>query len=285
MCVSWSHSCLCPWHHHLNLSPPPKTQPQIYFGKSCPLKDPTITAHKTMVAATWMIKNFNTTLNPHSLLLPVQHETFPRQRLCSSLVFCSLGYCDSPCGHTPSSPNNSSRTHLPGPSHVIPLTQSLHRLLVLNTKSSSWQTRLQRDPLMHTTRPLSRSTPACSPSQPPLTIWLANSFPVWLWFQRFPYLSHLLQFLLKYPIYVYFITTDCNSGLLEGFCKFYCCTPITLLRMRAPVKLMKCKCQSFCLPLFFIFSAVVWMSMLWRRWKYICISNFLLHELTQPSCW
>lgn len=102
-----------------------------------------------------------------------------------------------------------------------------------------------------------------------------NSLPVWLWFQWFPLSvslplpspSLILQFLLKYPVYVYFITIYCNSGLLVGFCKFYGCTPIKLPRMRASVKLMKCKCQSFCLPLFFILSPLVHerMSMLWLK--------------------
>lgn len=34
--------------------------------------------------------------------------------------------------------------NLPRPSHVIPLIQSLHWLLVLNTKSCCWQTELQK---------------------------------------------------------------------------------------------------------------------------------------------
>ena len=98
--------------------------------------------------------------------------------------------------------------------------------------------------------------------------------------------SPILQFILKFPIYVYFITIYCNSGFLVGFCKFYCCTPIKLLRMRASVKLMKCKCQSFCLPLFFIFSPLVHehMSATWQHWKHSWISNSLLHELTVASC-
>lgn len=42
------------------------------------------------------------------------------------------------------------------PPRVIPFTQSLHWLLVLNIKSCCWQTELQWDPYRHITRPPSR---------------------------------------------------------------------------------------------------------------------------------
>lgn len=85
------------------------------LGKSCPLQDPSITADDGDCHPE--CQKFSTTLNPqcsHSLVRQIQHQTFPRQRLCpvprSSLVISCLGYCDSHCSHTPSSPYNSSRT-------------------------------------------------------------------------------------------------------------------------------------------------------------------------------
>lgn len=106
--------------------------------------------------------------------------------------------------------------NLPRPSHVIPLMQSLHWLLVSNTKSCCWQTK--RDPHMYATRPLSRSTHTGL-----LSCFFGGFFchhcPFSLPLRFFPSLavvpvSSLLllpstpipQFLHKNPIYVYFIT-------------------------------------------------------------------------------
>lgn len=155
--------------------------------------------------------------------------------------------------------------NLPRPSHVIPLMQSLHWLLVSNTKSCCWQTK--RDPHMYATRPLSRSTHTGLLScffgvfLPPLSIQLATSIlsqsgccsSVFL--TSPPLHPHTTISAQKSNLCLFY--NYYNSGLLVGFCKFNCCTPIKFLRMRASVKLMKCKCQSFCLPLFFIFSPLV----------------------------
>lgn len=166
-------------------------------------------------------------LNNIHVLLQIQYQTSPRQSMCpalhSKLVIYCLGYCNSLCGPTPPSPYNSSRTpqhassscHLPGPSNVIPLIQSLNWLLGLNTKSYCWQTRLQRDPHMHATGCCpGPHTPACSAFPPPLAIQPATSIhsqsgcgsrgSQWLSTSFIPPLL-FLQFLLKYPVYISYL--------------------------------------------------------------------------------
>ena len=190
--------------------------------------------------------------------------------LCSSLVISCLGCCDSLCGHTPSSPLQviqNAAAHLvfnlPRPSCVIHLIQSLHWRLVLNTKDpaagkhggegihtctapghcpGSTRTSLlgSAATTVHSAR--------CVDSFPSLAAIPEVSF--FLSWPTSPTLQILLKCLCSFHNY-------CNSTLLVGSCEFHCCTPIKLLRTRASVKLMKCKCHSFCPPLFFISSALV----------------------------
>lgn len=160
-------------------------------------------------------QKYCTTLNPqcsHSLVLQIRQQTFPRWRLCpaprSSLVICCLGCRDSLDSHTPSSPYNSSRTtqHTsfsasPDPPMLSPSYSSSTGCFngIQNPAFCGWQTKLQRDPPVHNTRPLSRPppththihkhTPTCSVT----TVTTGHSSSLaWLLLQWFLMASSLL---------------------------------------------------------------------------------------------
>lgn len=236
-----------------------------------------------MVAATPLTKTVLKLWHSHGLVQPIKRPTFPRPS--SSLYICCLDHCDFRPLRLILNTTTRLVFHLPGPSHVFPLVQFHRQLLVLNTDSFSWQSKLQRDPLAHTSRQLCRSTHSSRRclSATGHSACHFDSCPVWLWSQQLLYFTHLLQFLLHQPIGVYYMTTFRSFGLLEEFCKFSCCPLIKLLRTGAPVKLMKCKCQSFCLCAVYHFALLLFVSVLWRRWKFICVPTITLHQLAQLS--
>lgn len=143
------------------------------------------------------------------------------------------------------------------PSYVIPLLQFLHKaaciaykILLLSNKVAKGFTHAYNQGtvqvytdhlalLVSDERPLSSS------------FWFLPRLPDFsLYFHVFSHSS--LQMCC-----IYFITFYYNSGVLPAFFyEFNCWAPIKLLGMRMSVKLMKSKCQSFCLLLFFIFSAL-----------------------------
>lgn len=151
----------------------------------------------------------------------------------------------------------------PDPPMLSP-SWSFHWLLMLNTKSCCWQAIEIHSfiPLGHHPGQHTHTSVHCFFSHHRPFGWPHGFIPNLAAVPAVFLSSSLSCCNFSSSIYVYSITTYCNSGLWEGFCKFYCCTPIKLLRTRAPVKLMKCKCQSFWLPPFLISSAVV-LCMLW----------------------
>lgn len=206
---------------------------------------------------------------------------------CSQLKFSPLlsRRPDSLCGHSPPSSYNSSRTlqhALLQPPQTLPCyppltVPPLAACAEYQNPAIGKQGPTKGSTQMHTSRPPSRS------SHTSLSCFSATmdhischfySLAVRLWEVLPPYTPTSLILQGSMFISVLFIVIP---KLLVGFWKFYSCTPIKLLRLRASVKLMKCKCQSFCLPLFFIFSPLVQehASMLCR--KDIWIPNSLLH--------
>lgn len=154
-------------------------------------------------------QNFSRTLNSwysHSLVLSIPHRTFPHQRLCpapcASLVISCLGYCNSLCGHTLSSPCNSSRTLQHASSSTSPdppmLSPSCSPFTGCLCRIQNPAAGKQKG--IHTCTPPGHCpglhTPACSPVF--LGVFFAttvhsachfDSFPVWLLFQCLPYFS------------------------------------------------------------------------------------------------
>lgn len=159
--------------------------------------------------------------------------------------------------------------NLPTLSHVIPFTQQVLQQLGLNQNPAIGS---QGYKGIHSCTPLSHSPG--STHQPALlsSDHLPGGVPL-----RFIHSLTVDFLLLQLPAIfpqasaVYFTTS------FWGFCKFYCCTPIKLLKMGVTVEI---KCQSFCLLLFFTFPILAYEYFVGRAET--TYQHYLLHELTQP---
>lgn len=158
-----------------------------------------------------LLKVVPSALNPHRLVRAKYHHLVTLQ----------------PAPTTQAEHHNMPRLQPPHTLPCYPLHTAGPPATLFESKPCHWQSRLQRDPLMHTTKPLTRiNIPACSAFQQLLARRRATQ-------------NHtqsdcgLLQLppILPQASAVYFKTS------FWGFCKFYYCTPIKLLKMSAEQKL------------------------------------------------